>query len=141
MKPLVELSTDEVAALLASMDLLAVVAATLRALGISGEVLSFVDSADDLKGLGLSALQARIHFSKVQAWKADGVERLLLVPKLGQSNSSSLLPSASSSPPPPLPAVPPRRRLPCRRRGSSGARAQALRRRRRSAAEPARLRP
>ncbi len=87
---LAELSPDDVAALISTIGGLEAVSGILRARNISGNFLIFVKSYDDLKDLGLSEVESRMLFAQLAVWKANGVERLLLVPKPGQSNNAPM---------------------------------------------------
>ena len=58
-----------------------------------------VESADELKDIGIQLITARLLFSKLQGWKANGVDRSLLVP--APAGATAPPPFTFSPPPPP----------------------------------------
>ena len=65
---------------------------SLRSSRVVGKVLNIVEGVDDLKDLGIPGLQARLLFSQISTWKANGVERALLVPQPTRVNKPTRKP-------------------------------------------------
>ena len=75
MKPLAELTLSDVEALLSNYEALRSSFGALYAVAMSGDALMMVKSADELKDIGIQVITARLLYSKLQGWKANGVER------------------------------------------------------------------
>jgi hypothetical protein len=72
MKPLAELTLSDVEALLSNYEALRLSFGALSAVAMSGDALMMVESAVDLKDIGIQVITARLLYSKL---KANGVER------------------------------------------------------------------
>ena len=72
-KPLAELSSSEIEKLILGIDSLSGHAGTLMSNSVSGEIMTMLDSAEDLKDFGLPGVHAKLLFGKIAGWKKTGV--------------------------------------------------------------------
>ena len=104
-KPLVDVTREELVTLTERIEELEVCSDCLRSSKVTtGKLLASMQSADDLKDVGLPGFQARVLYSQLLMWKANGVERSLLVPAPAVSGGPPPLPAPSPyplAPPPP----------------------------------------
>ena len=74
-RPLTQLSSSEIEKLILGIDSLSGHAGTLKSNSVSGEIMCMLDSAEDLKELGLPGVHAKMLFGKIAEWKNKGVVR------------------------------------------------------------------